>query len=88
MQPMQLCILSAWSFEEKFKNTRRRKDKKQMQLVRVRFFLCKPFENTFEKTQWRKVEQMQPVYDTMKQSEETLENALFIKMQPMVKCNL
>ena len=35
---------------------------KQMQPMLLCIFLCKRFENTFEKTQWRKDKQMQPVW--------------------------
>ena len=43
------------------RETEGRENKKKMQPVRFDILSSKPFEETFENPQWRKVKQMQPV---------------------------
>ena len=63
-----------------------------MQPVRLCILSDRPFEDTFEKSQWRKVKQMQPVWlciHSSRRFEETFENSQWGKvkqMQPVWIC--
>ena len=53
LQPMWLCIISSWCFEDTFENAQWRKVK-QMQPMWLCLLWYKFFMETFENTQWRK----------------------------------